>query len=109
MQPTETTYPAQKKIDLRMKVALWLLISPTALIIVTFAAFAVLNILMGAVPPDQDAALNPNPDSPQTLLTLTIVNTALFVIGSLASVAWLPALITGIVLLATRKPTHAKD
>ena len=109
MQPTETTHPVQKKIDRRTKVALWIMIGPTALIIVTLVAYAVVNIVTGAVPPDQDAALNPNPDSIQAALAISIINIVLFAIGSLSFLAWLPGLITGIVLLATRKPTHAKN
>jgi hypothetical protein len=83
----------------RTKVALWLLISPTALLITTFILFAGVNflfILLAPMPADGEAVSTAPIGS-------TIVNIILFVFGTIGVISWLPGLITGIVLLATKK------
>ncbi len=107
MQPIETSHPVQTKLSKRTKVALWLMIGPTALIIVSLMAHAIINIVMGVVPPDQDPSQNPNLFISSETTVASMILSALFsLIGVVSFLAWLPGLITGIVLLATKKPTH---
>jgi hypothetical protein len=83
----------------RTKGALWLLIAPTVLIIVAFLLFAVINFVFNPTTqlPADGEAFAPTP------IGITIVNILLFVMGSVSVLTWLPALIIGIVLLATTK------
>lgn len=80
----------------RTILALWLMIGPTALIIVTIALYAVANLLMTGT------ASAASPFSQPSVLQ-QIVNITLFLVGIVVIVTWLPGLITGIVLLATKK------
>lgn len=85
----------------RTKIALWLMIAPTALIIVVFMLFAILNFVFytpAAAPAEGELFT----ESPSSLFT-TISNVILFVVGAISVTTFLPGLITGIVLLATRK------
>lgn len=84
----------------RTILALWLMIGPTALIIVTIALYALSNFI--------SEQIDPGPDLTTTMygaptLGGMLINFALFIIGATAIMAWLPGLITGIVLLATKK------
>jgi hypothetical protein len=79
------------KLDKRTKGALWLLIGPTGLLITTFVLYALVNWLL-----DSAGLLNSN----ALAVTLNII---LFLIGVLAVVAWLPGIVAGIVLLASKK------
>ncbi len=87
------------KIDKRTKGALWLLIAPTALFIVTFILFAVINLIFNQTMqlPADGEALAPTP------LIVTITNIILFLTGVVSVITWLPGIIIGIVLLATKK------
>lgn len=79
--------------------ALWLLIAPTVLIIFTFAAFAILNWIF-------NPTMWPTPDTSPfapTPIGITISNIILFITGVVGVITWLPGLIIGIVLLATKK------
>lgn len=83
----------------RTKGALWLLIAPTALIVLTFILFAVVNWIFSAVSPaPAEGQLFTEPS-----LGASIINVILFIVGMLATVAWLPGLIVGIILLASPK------
>lgn len=62
------------------------LIGPTALVIVSLLAYAGLNLLLGTSSPIS-----------------TVINIALYIVGVIAILSWLPAVVIGIVLLATRK------
>lgn len=75
----------------RTQLALWLMIGPSALLLVSIIGFAIANALLGIL-----GLLGSN--------TLTVVvNISLYLIGSLAVVTLLPGLIAGIILLATKK------
>ena len=91
--------PATNKTSTRTKVALWLLIGPTALLVVTFITYAFVNFLLSSGNPFNSAVA-----SDGDLVLNTIINIILFILGSISVMTWLPGLITGIVLLATAPP-----
>lgn len=121
--------PAQKKISGRTKAALWLMIAPTALLFASFVLFAVVNWVVGAAGPvethtscnsissgssladglegasrDEDCSMFG--DTTGTSIFRTIANIVLFLTGAVGVITWLPGLIIGIVLLATKpQPT----
>lgn len=86
-QPVASTVP-NSEISKKSykKLALWLLIAPTALLIVTFILYLFLNGLLEEVN-----------------VARGIANVILFISGLVGIIAWLPGLITGIVLLVTKK------
>jgi hypothetical protein len=87
------------KMSTRTKGALWLLIAPTVMIIFTFAAFAIINLIF-------NPTMWPTPDTElfaPTPIGITISNVILFITGAVGIVSWLPGLILGTVLLATAK------
>ena len=79
----------QRKITGRTKLALWLMIGPTALLIVTFAGYAAVNLAFSGTVDESPIKV--------------VLNVLLFLVGVISVVAGLPGLITGIVLLATPK------
>ena len=87
--PIEPTQPARHTMTVRTKAALWLMIGPTALFIVTFMLFAMTNWVVSSFAP--------------VSIATTIINILLFIAGSVSMLTWLPGLIVGIVLLATAK------
>ena len=88
------------KITGRTKLALWLLIAPTALFVATFLLFAIANWILNPTmwPTADGEAFAPTP------IGVTIANIVLFLTGTISVITWLPGLITGIVLLATAPP-----
>lgn len=72
-----------------------LVIAPTVLWIVSLILFAINNIVAGAISAD----MNSFGDNPAYI----VVNILAWFMGAIAFLSWLPGLITGIVLLATRK------
>lgn len=88
-----------KKMNGRTKAGLWLLIAPTATIILSFVAFAVVNWIASTTTPAPagDTLFNETP------MWSTIVNVILYIVGVVGVISWLPGLIVGIVLLATKK------
>lgn len=87
--PKKTAKPVG--ISKRTQLALWLMIGPSALLLISIIGFAVANALLGIL-----GLLGSN--------TLTVViNVTLYLIGSLAVITLLPGLIAGIILLATKK------
>jgi hypothetical protein len=80
----------------RTKVALWLIIAPTALLATTFILYALVNLL--AQPIGSTDTLFTQPANWQV-----IANVILYVAGVISVVTWLPGLIVGIVLLVTKK------
>lgn len=72
----------------RKIVALWLLIGPTALMIVSLILYAVINFATAG-------SSNPAFSS--------VVNVILFLVGAISTLTWLPGVIIGIVLLTTQK------
>lgn len=94
------------------------LIGPTALIIVALLGYAVANfvfstgagpsisdcptvdgIVQGANCMPEDTLFNEEPSPIKTIL-----NIVLFLVGVISILTWLPGIIVGIILLATRKP-----
>jgi ABC-type multidrug transport system permease subunit len=76
--------------------ALQLIIVPTALLLVAIALNAISNYFLSDISGDSDMFGNRNSLQGG-------VNTLALFVGVIAAIAWLPSLITGIVLLATRK------
>jgi ABC-type sugar transport system permease subunit len=111
--PVQTT---RKKVAPRTKVALWLIIAPTILIIVSFIGFAVTNFAFAGTSNESltqcDSSQYSNPETiniackeqlfgePSSAQTIT--NVILFITTGLGIITWLPGLIIGFVLLATR-------
>jgi hypothetical protein len=90
---------APHKVPGRTVAALWVLIAPTALIILTFTLYIVINLVFNPTMqlPADGEALAPTP------MFITIINILLYAVGSISVVVWLPGLIVGMVLLSTRK------
>ena len=88
-----------QKLSTRTKAALWLLIAPTALWVVVFILWAVINWgLASLTPVGADVGIGIDSSS----VVITMINVAVFILALIAFISWLPGLITGIVLLATR-------
>ena len=103
---TDAPQPTPKKRITRTAVALILLISPTVLFVLTFLGFALVNLFLGQGIPDQDPALNPNPSSPLIApIVVSVLNTLFFIGGVISVLTWVPGIVIGIILLATKKPT----
>jgi len=94
--PTPTT-EVVKSNRKRTIAALWLMIGPTALIVISIIAYAVVNFLTLQAAPETDAMFGEQP------VGMTIMNIILFLVGAISVITWLPGLIIGIVLLATKK------
>jgi ABC-type sugar transport system permease subunit len=126
-QPEQQNQPVQQpvqpgKTSGRTKLALWLMIGPTLLIILAFVGYAILNLATSSMtepsancdtssqrPLDNEGSSS---DAPCDLFTDTspaqsIGNILLYLVGAIAFLTWLPGLITGIVLLATRPKSTA--
>ena len=105
--PTQLAAPiARKKMTTRTKVALLLLIGPSALLFITMLGFTLVNVVFGIAIPNQDSAFMPNPYDPIIPEVVTrILNMFLYACASIGILTWLPGVITGIVLLVTQKPT----
>jgi len=92
------THPSGKMTG-RTKAALWLMIAPTGLFIATFILYAITNFITTATAPE--------PEAGQLFSSggggIVIVNVLLFLTGVVSFLTWLPGLIIGIVLLATKK------
>lgn len=77
------------------------LVGPTVLIILTIMLYAAANFLFFSAAPetsaDSDLFAQPSPAQ-------AIVNVVLFLVGAFSTLTWLPGIIVGIVLLASRKP-----
>lgn len=98
--PAQTATPADAIVKSNRKrtvLALWLMIGPTALIIVSIILYAVANFITSQVAPESGELFA------EPTVGSAIVNIILFIIGAISVITWLPGLITGIVLLATKK------
>ena len=97
--PIQPTTPTSTKMTGRTKAALWLMIAPTALFVATFILYAIVNFITAAVAPE--------PASGQLFSqgggVNVVVNVLLFLAGVVSFLTWLPGLVIGIVLLATKK------
>lgn len=67
------------------------LIGPTVLLIGSLLLYAIINFIFSGSPTDETGPLK------------TIINVILFLIGVVVTLTWLPGVIVGIILLATRK------
>lgn len=86
-------------ITTRTKIALWSLIAPTVVIIISIGLFMVLNLVF-------NPTLWPTPDTQDpapTPIVITTLNVILAIIGAAGLIAWLPGVITGITLLVTHR------
>lgn len=79
----------------RVVLALWLMIGPTALIIVTIILYTLSNFIIGS---GSGSGMFNQPSPLQS-----VINILLFLVGTIVVITWLPGLIAGIILLATRK------
>jgi len=95
-----TVQPQQRKMTGRTKTALWLMIGPTALMIVAFLGYALINLAFATT--TAATVTESAPFGEQTVVQ-TIANVLLFLVGVVTFLTWLPGLIVGIVLLATPK------
>jgi len=91
---------APRKITGRTKTALWLMIGPTALMIVAFLGYALINLAFATT--TAATVTESAPFGEQTVVQ-TIANVLLFLVAVVTFLTWLPGLIIGIVLLATPK------
>ncbi len=96
--PTAPAPAAAPTRDRRFVWGLVCLIGPTALIVVTLLLYALVNFIVGTTTPDATGALFEPPS-----IASRIMNVILFVVGAVSVATWLPGIIVGIVLLATRK------
>lgn len=102
-QPAATTVTtaaptAPKKMTGRTKLALWLMIAPTGLFIAAFILNIIGSIVGVAVNEPSSSTMFNSPVAGQVAL-----NILGFIAGAVAFLTWLPGLITGIVLLTTKK------
>lgn len=105
MEPTNQApapYPPNK-MSRRTILALWLLIAPTGLWIVVILGNILMNALIRA---GTNTGLNSGGDMfASAAIGAVIGAVVLFIIGAIAFITWLPGLIIGIVLLATKPQT----
>lgn len=107
--PQASPAPAQRS-KKRFIWALICLIGPTALIIVSIFIYAIVNFAFSsAMMPADPSGIACTDDplagvcAPETPMFKTILNTIMFLVGAIATLTWLPGIIVGIILLATRK------
>lgn len=94
-QPANTPRPTQR--NSRKIAAIWLLVGPTALITFSVLAYALANLIFASTVSDNAELFTQQP------IAVTITNIVLFIAGAIGVIAWLPGVVIGIVLLATRK------
>jgi len=95
-----TVQPQQRKMTGRTKTALWLMIGPTALMIMTFLGYALINLAFATT--TASSVTESAPFGEQSVVQ-TVANVLLFLVAAITFMTWLPGLIVGIVLLATPK------
>jgi hypothetical protein len=88
------------------------LVGPTALIIIALTAYAVGNFVFGTMAtPDTGECVVNSVNSCASDAQLfessnrgnTIMNVILFLVGTVSIITWLPGIVVGIILIATRK------
>ena len=89
----------QRKMTGRTKLALWLMIGPAALLIVSFIGYAIINWIFMSAPAATDSTGLFTAESPAKV----IFNIIFFLTSVVGIITGLPGLIIGIVLLATPK------
>jgi hypothetical protein len=86
-----------KKQDGRKIAGILLVAGPTVLIVLSVMLYALVNFIFSSIPPSSDDLFS------NTSPAQSIANIILFSLGTTGFITWLPALIIGIILLATRK------
>ncbi len=109
--PKAAPYPAQAQpVDpaararvnkLKFRWGLVALIAPTALLIISMIAYAIINYAISTTATSSSMASGTTLANPSPLVT--IINIILYLAAAVGMLTWLPGIITGIVLLATRK------
>jgi hypothetical protein len=97
--PAEQATPVAPAKNKRKRLALWLLIGPTALIIGSLILFAIVNAILAGTAPASGEMFGSDGQS----AIRSILNVILFLVGTLSVITWLPGIIAGIILLATDK------
>ena len=98
LPPEQSSYTPEQQSAIRRSNKLKLtwglicLIAPTALLILSVLIYAIFSFVFSSFN-SASGASSPN----------AIVNILLFLVGGLAVLTWLPGIIVGIILLATRK------
>ena len=100
--PSQPTDPAARaRVNkLKFRWGLIALIGPTALLIITLTAYAVINFALST---NTTSTMDSSTMFASTAPITTVVNIILFVVSAVVVLTWLPGIIAGIVLLATRK------
>lgn len=99
----EQPQPQQpKKRNGRTVAALWLLIGPTALLIVSFILFAIINWVTAATVTPTPTPAEGGSLFGESSAGSTIANIILFLAAGISALTFLPGIIIGIILLATR-------
>ncbi len=81
------------------------LIGPSVLLVVSITAYAVINFMVNTntpAPAGDSLSADSNPIAVMT-------NVVLFIVGSITVLTWLPGIIIGIILLASRKPVPSAN
>lgn len=116
-QPQPVEPYKKKKVPKRTKLALWFILGPTLLLFATLLGYAVVNFAIGGISQSTPATCIDSGDFSQSVTTdeacqsdlfanpspvKTALNIVFFLTGAIGVLTWLPGLIAGIVLLATR-------
>lgn len=116
-QPQPVEPYKKKKVPKRTKLALWLILGPTMLLIVAFLGYFIVNFFFGNAPQSTPESCIENADFSRSVTSnetcqndllgnpspvKTAFNIVLFLAGGIGVLTWLPGLVVGIVLLATR-------
>lgn len=91
--PLSTPTQEQSPKKSHKKLALMLLIGPSALLLLTFVLYAISNFITNSTAPNSGELFT------QPSLLTSIINIFLFFIGTISVLAWLPGIIIGIILL----------
>ena len=100
--PVNNTAATQRTNKLKTTWGIICLVAPTALVVVSIIAYAILNFIAGSQEAARVASDSLLTDATPSPLH-TIGNVLLFLVGAIAVMTWLPGIIIGIILLATRK------
>lgn len=77
------------------------LVAPTALLIVTILAYAIVRFIVDST--------SMTPADAETLVAIsspawaTVLNVVLYIISAISVITWLPGIVVGIILLSSRK------
>ncbi len=100
--PANNAASIQKANKLKTTWGIICLVAPTALVIVSILAYAVINFIAGSQETAQVASDSLFSEAGASPLR-TIGNVILFAVGAITVVTWLPGIIIGIILLTTRQ------